>query len=96
MTVGRDRGFAAVEARAVYFPLLQTCSPILCRQVFTKNSLDQHTGAFNDGQIGPDSGELDVALAQAKRDNQQPQSYRQALDRHIFPRALQGGFHGTR
>ena len=28
MTVDRDRGFAVVEARAVYFRLPQTCSPI--------------------------------------------------------------------
>jgi hypothetical protein len=27
MTVGRDPGFAVVEADAVYFPVSQTCSP---------------------------------------------------------------------
>jgi hypothetical protein len=72
VAVGRERGFA-VEALAVYFPLLQTCSPIHATSVHSRLA-DQHTGAFNDGQIGADPGELAVGLAQAKRDNQQPQS----------------------
>jgi hypothetical protein len=48
--------------------------PNSCRKAFTQKSLDQHTGVFNDGRIGADLGELDVGLAQGKRDNQQPQS----------------------
>jgi len=41
--VDRDRGFAVVEARAVYFRLPQTCSPNSCPQMFTQDSLDQHS-----------------------------------------------------
>jgi hypothetical protein len=36
MAVGRERGFA-VEALAVYFPLLQTCSPTHVEKRSLKN-----------------------------------------------------------